>query len=98
MQGQLQIQLFQMIIWKFELVLMILALTKSNTAAGQEQLQYQWATATNWDGSVDPSLGTGDVIIPTGLSNYPTGSATQDFTIGSGKQMIIEPGGKSHSR
>jgi hypothetical protein len=51
-----------------------------------------WATASNWDGGV-PSSST-DVIIPTGATNYPTGSTTQDFTLGSGKQFIIKQGAK----
>ncbi len=50
-----------------------------------------WGTATNWDQSVDPSSGTGDVVIPTGLSNYPNVTTTEDFTIASGKYMILEP-------
>jgi hypothetical protein len=54
-----------------------------------------WTTATNWVASVDPSTGSGDVIIPTGLSNYPTGSTSQNFTIGSGKTMILGPGAKA---
>lgn len=51
-----------------------------------------WNTGDNWDGGV-PSL-TRDVIIPTGASLYPTSSPGPDFTIGSGKQMIIEPGAR----
>jgi hypothetical protein len=54
-----------------------------------------WATATNWDQSVDPGSGTGDVIIPSGLTNYPTGSSSQNFTIGSGKSMTLNPGAKA---
>lgn len=53
-----------------------------------------WSSATNWDQSVDPSSGTGDVIIPTGLSSYPTDGSNPDFTIGSGNQMIIEQGAR----
>ena len=53
-----------------------------------------WTTATNWAQSVDPSTGTGDIIIPTGLTNYPTGSTTQDYIIGANKQMIIEQGAR----
>jgi len=53
-----------------------------------------WGTQTNWIASVDPATGTGDVVIPTGATNYPTGSTTQDFTIGSGKQMIVEQGAR----
>jgi hypothetical protein len=53
-----------------------------------------WATTTNWEREIYPesTSGTGDVIIPAGLINYPTGSIVQDFTIGASKQMIIEPG------
>ena len=54
-----------------------------------------WATSTNWEQNVDPSTGTGDVIIPTGMPNYPTGSTSQNFTIGSGKIMILHPGAKA---
>ena len=54
-----------------------------------------WATATNWDKGVAPSLGTGDVIIPKGLLlKYPIASAP-DFTIGTGKTMILEPEAKA---
>jgi hypothetical protein len=53
-----------------------------------------WSTSSNWEGNVDPASGTGDVYIPSGLTNYPTGSTSQDFTLGSGNQFIIEPGGR----
>lgn len=49
-----------------------------------------WTTAANWDGGVPTSAR--DVVIPTGATNYPTGSTSQDFTLGAGKQMIIEQG------
>lgn len=52
-----------------------------------------WATLSNWDGGVPTNIS--DVIIPTGATNYPTGSTTQAFTIGAGKQMIIKPGAKA---
>jgi len=54
-----------------------------------------WSTAANWVASVDPATGTGDVYIPSGLTNYPTGSPSQNFTIGSGKFMTLEPGAKA---
>ena len=54
-----------------------------------------WATPSNWVANVDPASGTGDVIIPSGLSVYPIGSASQDFTIGAGKIMILNPGAKA---
>ena len=54
-----------------------------------------WGTAANWDGNVDPTSGTGDVIIPSGLSNYPTGDPTAFFIVASGKYMILNPGAKA---
>jgi len=53
-----------------------------------------WSTAGNWDESITPTNSTSDVIIPTGLSYYPTGSSPSpaDYTIGTGKYMIVEPG------
>ena len=52
-----------------------------------------WNTDTNWDGGVPTS--SRDVIIPAGASYYPAESPGPDFTIGSGKQMIVEPGAKA---
>lgn len=51
-----------------------------------------WTTVANWDGGIPTSIR--DVIVPTGATNYPTGSPTQDFTIGAGKQMILEHGAR----
>ena len=51
-----------------------------------------WNTMGNWDGGI-PSVSR-DVIIPAGASVYPTASPGPDFTIGSGRQMIIEPGAR----
>jgi len=51
-----------------------------------------WSTVTNWDASIDPDNGTGDVYFPTGLSRYPNVSTSQDYTIGDSKFMIVEPG------
>jgi len=51
-----------------------------------------WSTPTNWDASIDPDNGTGDVYFPTGLSRYPNVSTSQDYTIGDSKFMIVEPG------
>lgn len=53
-----------------------------------------WATASNWFANVDPSSGTGDVILPSALSNYPVSSTTQDFTIGSGKLLMVDQGAR----
>jgi hypothetical protein len=54
-----------------------------------------WINNTNWEQSVDPTHGTGDVIIPAGLSRYPTGGLIKSFIIGSGKTMIINPGAQT---
>ena len=50
-----------------------------------------WSVDSNWDKGVTPSTGTGDVVIPSGLTDYPTGSVDQDFTVNASRQMIIEP-------
>ncbi len=51
-----------------------------------------WSVATNWEGSIDPStVGSADILIPSGLTNYPTGSSP-DFTIQTGRIMLIQPG------
>lgn len=68
---------------------------------GAYELQYSqwtgatgtdWSTASNWMGNVDPAHGSGDVVIPSGLTIYPTGTAMPDFTIGQGRFMIMEAG------
>jgi hypothetical protein len=51
-----------------------------------------WATDSNWDGGVPVS--TRDVVIPAGATNYPTGSSSQDYTIGSGKKLLMYPGSR----
>lgn len=48
-----------------------------------------WDLSNNWQGGVPTSAS--DVIIPGELTNYPTSSSLQDYTIGSGKQFVIEP-------
>lgn len=50
-----------------------------------------WNLAGNWDVDGLPTI-SDDVVIPSGKSNYPTSSSTQDFAIGSGKYMIVGPG------
>ncbi len=49
-----------------------------------------WATAANWESGVPTS--SQDVIIPTGATNYPTGSTSQNYSIGTGKLMLLNPG------
>ena len=51
-----------------------------------------WANVSNWDGGIPSS--SDDVVIPTGAANYPTGSTSQDFTVGAGKYLIIEQGAR----
>ena len=55
-----------------------------------------WTTQSNWEASVDPASGTGDVIIPSnpGLI-YPVATPAPDFTIGTGKVMILRPGAEA---
>jgi hypothetical protein len=50
-----------------------------------------WTVGINWEQAVTPSTGTGDVIIPGGLVNYPTLNPAPSFTIASGKFLIMEP-------
>lgn len=56
-----------------------------------------WVTQSNWDATIYPGSlsGTGDIIIPSGLTYYPTGDASQGFVIGSGKYMILNPGAQA---
>ncbi len=48
-----------------------------------------WSDAGNWEGGLPTS--NRDILIPSGATNYPTGSSSQEFTIGPGKQMVIQP-------
>jgi len=52
-----------------------------------------WTDPDNWNSGTVPS-GNEDILVPSGLTNYPISSSNPDFEIGSGKQMIIEPGAK----
>lgn len=47
-----------------------------------------WSTDSNWEQSILPSVGTGDVIIPVVATNYPNESSV---TNNSGNYLIIEP-------
>lgn len=51
-----------------------------------------WTDAGNWEGGLPSS--ERDILIPSGAANYPTGSTSQEFTIGAGKQMVIQPDAK----
>jgi len=50
-----------------------------------------WSTDENWEQDINPGTSESDVIIPSGLSNYPTSAGT-NFTISSDYQLILEPG------
>jgi hypothetical protein len=57
-----------------------------------------WTNQSNWEASLDPGSGSGDVVIPflSGATpNYPVGAPIQDFTIGTGKTMILRPGAEA---
>lgn len=51
-----------------------------------------WTRSLGWDKGVIP--GTTNIIIPSGLSNYPTLSPGPSFTLGSGLTMTVEPGAR----
>ncbi|MBN2863472.1 MAG: hypothetical protein JXN62_09945 [Bacteroidales bacterium] len=52
-----------------------------------------WDDPDNWDSGIVPSENE-SIIIPSGLTNYPVGSTSQDYTIASGKEMVIESGAR----
>lgn len=52
-----------------------------------------WTNAANWEQNISPVSGSSDIVIPGGLTYYPITSGT-NFTIGNGKYMIVEPGGR----
>jgi hypothetical protein len=52
----------------------------------------EWNNAANWDGGIP--ISESNVYIPTGATTYPTGSTTQDFTIGNGKLLLLDPGAR----
>jgi len=52
-----------------------------------------WTDPDNWNSGTVPS-GNEDILVPSGLTNYPISSSNPDFEIGSGKQMIIEAGAR----
>ena len=51
-----------------------------------------WTRPLAWEKGVVP--GTTNIIIPSGLSNYPTLSPGPSFTLGSGLTMNVEPGAR----
>jgi predicted outer membrane repeat protein len=57
-----------------------------------------WTNSNNWEANVDPSSGSGDVIIPFisgSTPNYPIGTPAPDFIIGAGKTMILRSGAET---
>ena len=61
----------------------------------QGAVSTDWSNAANWQGNISPVESSSDVIIPTGAINYPTGSSSLDYTVGSSKFLIIEAGAKA---
>jgi len=57
-----------------------------------------WTNGANWDGGVVPTDGASDIIIPSGLTNYPTDNASLNYAIGGGHSMILNPGAKATLR
>lgn len=55
-----------------------------------------WGTSSNWEGLATNAAQV--IYIPTGALNYPTGSSTQDFTIQTGRELILAPGAKASLR
>ncbi len=49
-----------------------------------------WGAAANWDGGFIPA--STNVIIPAGMSSYPTTAPGPAFTLNTGLEMILEPG------
>ena len=82
----------------------IIGTSKLNTKdIGAYEVQYNywltsagsadWATGANWNGGVPSS--SQNVVIVSGATNYPTGSTSLDYTIGSGYGLVLEPGAKA---
>jgi parallel beta-helix repeat protein len=57
----------------------------------------EWATSTNWSGGYYPGAtgSTGDIIIPNGLTNYPTSTPAPSVTISADKYLILESNAKA---
>src|SRR4030042_974566 len=48
-----------------------------------------WTNSGNWEDGVTPSTGTVDIIIPSGITNYPVETGT--VTMGTGNYLILNP-------
>ena len=59
------------------------------TAAGSTD----WTEGDNWNGGAPTS--SQNIVIPTGATNYPTGSSSQNYTIGAGYGMVLDPGAQA---
>jgi hypothetical protein len=53
-----------------------------------------WSTSANWENNIDPNSGTFDVIIPSGLTNYPTGEPSAGYVIPLNKSLVLYPGAR----
>ena len=70
------------------------------TDIGAYEIQYSrwegdedtdWETIGNWEEDVDPSSGTGDVIIPFVATNFPDATAVE-IAVEADKFLILDPG------
>lgn len=53
-----------------------------------------WNNASNWYGNTIPA-GDEDVLLPGGLANYPVSTSSQNYTINTGRSLILAPGAKA---
>ncbi len=53
-----------------------------------------WNDVDNWNANAVPT-GNEDVYIPRNLTNYPTSSSSQNYTIGSSRSLVLGPGAKA---
>ncbi len=54
----------------------------------------EWGSASNWAQNLAPGP-VSDIIIPSGLTFYPTDEPGPYVTVGAGKYLVLEPGAKA---
>jgi len=52
-----------------------------------------WSNGDNWEQGVPGA--SQNIVIPTGADYYPTSSSSQDYTIGDGYGMVLDPGAQA---
>lgn len=52
-----------------------------------------WSDPANWDAGVVPAAT--NIVIPSGITTYPTGAPGPAFTLNSGLSMLIQPGARA---